>query len=307
MLKYQVQTLNRERRPRKSMVHLNQLFPGGDETSGWLSGNCTDAPSSPGPSSSSSGSSASSGRRLRRLRSTSISSLSSASTTSEEWGTIRVYTGAVHADSDYKTLYVPASTNAEQIVHELFSKFRSRFRDPNLFYLTMEIFTRHEGNLVTSRLPLDPKSKPLELQSFHPKDKCRFVLSLRRGAPIKIYDQCLNVDSVYKSILVSELTSCRDAIQLLLQMHRLTFDPAMFRLVAVDVASGGEQPLADDLPLLSIVQQLWWDENCQFQLRPKSLRESRVSGMLTPSIGRKPSFHDSLTRLTQKLNAYYVF
>lgn len=62
-------------------------------------------------------------------------------------GTIRVYTCALRADSDYKTLFVNSATTCDDVIAQILSKFtkyRSRIKDPNLFFLSMDILTKCE-------------------------------------------------------------------------------------------------------------------------------------------------------------------
>ena len=64
-----------------------------------------------------------------------------------------------------------------------------RHRDPNLFYLTMEVTVRKAG--LKTVLALDEEARPAALQSCHPKGDSKFSLQMRRGGLVKIYDSVL--------------------------------------------------------------------------------------------------------------------
>jgi len=259
MLKHQVRTLNRERKPRKS---VHQLF----DTS--LDDSNTSTTSTDGSGSPALGMVAPRGCRLKRQgRSTSFSSLSSSSSNSVELesGTIRVYTYAFRADSDYKTLFVTTGTTAEDVINMLLAKFRCRLKDPQLYFITMEVFTKHSGEETKNLIVLDAKSRPLELQLYQPNS--RFVLQASRGSLVKIHDACLDSQSVYKGLMISESTTCNDAIQMILQAHKRPVSVGQYELVVVDSKTGCEYVLRPEERLLIISEEEWFDEYHQFHLR----------------------------------------
>ncbi|EFO16927.2 hypothetical protein LOAG_11578, partial [Loa loa] len=78
-------------------------------------------------------------------RSSSTSSLSSVdSSDASEWGTLRIYTGGIKEDTDYKTLKISTNHTVKNIVHTILGKFRI-CKDPNLFEIIMEVWTRYNG------------------------------------------------------------------------------------------------------------------------------------------------------------------
>lgn len=100
----------------------------------------------------------------------------------------------------------------------------------------MEVFTKHAGEETKNVIVLDSKSRPLELQLYHPN--CRFVLQASRGRLVKIHDSCLDAQSVYKSVMISETTTCNDAIQMILQAHKRPASIGQYELVVVDSKTG---------------------------------------------------------------------
>lgn len=85
-----------------------------------------------------------------------------------------MYTHLLRSDCDYKTLFINTANTAEEVTSLVLAKFRKIMRDPKLFYLTMELDTVVEGNLVTNLLVLDSHARPLELLACHPKGKARW-------------------------------------------------------------------------------------------------------------------------------------
>ena len=51
------------------------------------------------------------------------------------------------SDVEYKTLSITNQTSSKEVVRLLLHKFRLKHRDPNLFYLTLEVWIRQTGML----------------------------------------------------------------------------------------------------------------------------------------------------------------
>lgn len=62
--------------------------------------------------------------------------------------TIKVYTKCLRSDLEYKTLGLSYTTTCSDVISILLSKYRMRHRDPNLFYMTMEINFRKIGKIM---------------------------------------------------------------------------------------------------------------------------------------------------------------
>lgn len=58
-----------------------------------------------------------------------------------------MYTKCLRSDLEYKTLGLSYTTTCTEVISILLSKYRMRHRDPNLFYMTMEITLRKIGKL----------------------------------------------------------------------------------------------------------------------------------------------------------------
>lgn len=169
---------------------------------------------------------------------------------------IKVYASVLRSDIEYKTLSVRPQTTSKDIISSVLNKYKMKHRDPNLFYLTMEVGIRRTGIPIRTILVLDDESKPAELQACHPLGHSKFSLQMRRGGLVKVYDSCLMAGSQYKSLLISERTTSEELIQLLLNCYSLKDQPYKFSLVEVCKPLQTERKLHfDDTPLL--VQQQW--------------------------------------------------
>lgn len=75
----------------------------------------------------------------------------------------------------------------------LLAKFRLRHRDPNLFYVTMEVVVRGPGGGAPARrlLVLDDHACPAELQQCRPRGEARFSVGVRRGGLLRVHDSIL--------------------------------------------------------------------------------------------------------------------
>ncbi|CAD5206832.1 unnamed protein product [Bursaphelenchus okinawaensis] len=180
---------------------------------------------SPSCSSSTSGSSLdlspSGGSSFRK--STSMSSLSSIdSADSLEGGYVKVFTGNIKADTDYKTIKATNNTTAKMIISMVMAKFRLTYKDSNLFRLCMEIQTPHHGEYIKTLLELDESARVLDLQKCHPQHLCRFLLIMVDDAVLtRIDDSALCPQSNYKSLLLARNTTAKEVVVLLLNLCRM--------------------------------------------------------------------------------------
>lgn len=85
--------------------------------------------------------------------------------------TVKVYARCLRPDIEYKTLGITFQTTCREVVEALLSKYRMRHRDPNLFFLTMEVTVRRAG--VRTVLVLDEEARPAALQACHPTGDSR--------------------------------------------------------------------------------------------------------------------------------------
>ncbi|EEC06082.1 hypothetical protein IscW_ISCW003627, partial [Ixodes scapularis] len=57
-----------------------------------------------------------------------------------------------------------------------------------------------------------------------------FLLQMRRGGLVKVYDSCLMAGSLYKSLLVSERTTAEEVVQLVLHCYNSSERASKFSL-----------------------------------------------------------------------------
>ena len=173
---------------------------------------------------------------------------------------IKVYASCLRADLEYKTLSVGAATTASEIIWQLLAKFRMKYRDPKLFFLTMEVVIPRPGRdgLTKKTLVLEEDSRPAELKSCNPWGECRFSLQMRKGGLVKIHDSILMEESQYKCLLISEDTSVEEVVKILLYCYGLEQVERPDRYCLYEQCAGQryQRRLAsDDRPLA--IQSLW--------------------------------------------------
>lgn len=185
----------------------------------------------------------------------------------DELTMVKVYARVLCADMEYKTLCIDANTSSSEVVRLLLSKFKMKHRDPNLFYLTMEVWVRKTGIPIRTIMVLDDEARPVELQSCHPKGESKFLLQMRRGGLVKVYDSCLMAGSLYKSLLVSERTTAEEVVQLVLHCYNSSDRGSKYSLYEVCPIKNYERALhSHELPLR--IQQNWPSpEHFAFHLR----------------------------------------
>ncbi|PAV90939.1 hypothetical protein WR25_06743 [Diploscapter pachys] len=136
-------------------------------------------------------------------------------------GVLKVYTSDIRQCTDYKTIRVSTKTTARNVIEMVLTKFKLTCRDPNLFELWMELTTKAEGKPVKTILRLENDAKPLELQRCHPAGMSRFLLHMNAtGTLVRVYDHNICAASNYKSLMLSSLTNCEEAIDLILAQNR---------------------------------------------------------------------------------------
>lgn len=170
---------------------------------------------------------------------------------------VKVYASVLRSDIEYKTLSLSPRTTSRELISAVLNKYRMKHRDPNLFYLTMEVGVRKTGLPVRTVMVLDEEARPAELQTCHPAGHSKFSLQMRRGGLVKVYDSCLMAGSQYKSLLISERTTVEQLIQLLLNCYNLhDLKASKFSLHEVCKLKKCERKLhPEDSPLA--VQQSW--------------------------------------------------
>lgn len=215
-------------------------------------------------------------------RSSSYSSLSESSPST----TIKVYARCLGSSVEYKTLSITFQTSCREVVTSLLNKYRMRHRDPNLFYLTMEVTVRRAG--VRTVLELDEDARPAVLQSSHPRGDSRFCLQTRRGGLVKIYDSVLMSGSQYKSLLISDLTTVDEVIHILLNCYNSKERVEQFSLYEVCRSQEYQRKLHPDDCLLH-VQHCWTSPNeFHFLIRRNLDFRPRAKGPWSPELPSTP-------------------
>ena len=167
--------------------------------------------------------------------------------------TIRVYATCLRPHLAYKTIMIQPHTTSRQVISGLLTRFRMRHRDHKLYYLTMEVTVNNSLQTIT----LEDNSRPAELISCNPWGGCKFILRAKSGGRIKIYDDQIRPDSVYKSIIISQETTVSDTLEILLncypQLSQLEHHNIC--LYETDMATGHERLLDSDMCPLVITEE----------------------------------------------------
>ena len=187
---------------------------------------------------------------------------------------IKVYARCLRSDIEYKTLSVSPQTTARELIWLLLAKFRMKHRDPNLFYLTMDISIRRTGIPLKRSLSLDDESRPVELKSCHPWGECKFTLQMRKGGVVRVYDSVLMAESKYKCLLISESTTAEEVIRMLFRCYGFNTDRVQrFCVVEQDVSTGLERRMAnEERPVL--VQSTWMEDQAVMRFVLKKAKGS---------------------------------
>ncbi|BES89007.1 Ras association (RalGDS/AF-6) domain [Nesidiocoris tenuis] len=216
---------------------------------------------------------------------------------------IKVFAKCLRPDIEYKTLGITYQTTCREVVQSLLNKYRMRHRDPNLFYLTMEVTIRRAG--IRTVIVLDEDSRPAVLQSCHPKGDSKFSLQTKNGGLVKIYDSVLMPGSKYKSLLISEFTTVDELIQILLNCYNSKERVEQFSLYEVCERQEYQRKLhPDDCPLQ--VQKTWTPGlNTHFLLRRNldyRLRRSKIQW--TPELPSIPCSSRQSIAQTETVTTY---
>jgi hypothetical protein len=135
---------------------------------------------------------------------------------------IKVFAKCLRADIEYKTLSIGSQTDCKELIWLLLAKYKMKHRDPNLFYLTMDITIKRTGIPLKRTLVLDDDSRPAELKSCHPWGECKFTLQMRKGAGlVRVHDSVLMAESKYKALLISEHTTVEEVMRMLFHCYGL--------------------------------------------------------------------------------------
>ena len=124
-----------------------------------------------------------------------------------------MYASCLRADIEYKTVRINKTITARKIISGLLKKFKMKHVDPRLFYLTLEFTVNDESNSVIKISDDDIISEMLEC---NPWRDTKVRLNSKPGGFIRVYDTEILPDSVYKSIRISEDTTVKDVLDIML-------------------------------------------------------------------------------------------
>ena len=213
----------------------------------------------------------------------SISSVTSSSPSSSRVS-IKIFASCLRPDIEYKTLSVSYQTRSRELIWQLLGKYKMKHRDPKLFYLSMDVMM---SKTVTRTMILDDEARPAELSSCNPWGECKFTLKMKKGGLVRVYDSILMNESQYKSLLISEETSCEDVVRILFHCYGLEHcQVSSFSLYEHCKTQNYERKLnCEDRPLS--IQDSWLDP-AQFRLvlrrTPGQVRKGSIHQLGLPSI-----------------------
>jgi len=176
--------------------------------------------------------------------------------------TIRVYANCLRPHLAYKTIMISVDTTSREVITGLLARFRMRHRDPNLYYLTMEVTVNSSLQTIT----LEDCSRPAELISCNPWGGGKFILRSKSGGMVKIYDDQIRTDSVYKCIIISRETTVADTLSILLCCYH-GLDNSRLCLYEREQTTGQERLLDLDLCPLQVQEEWREADNTRFVVR----------------------------------------
>lgn len=92
---------------------------------------------------------------------------------------VKIYCRVLDADTEYKTLSITKSTTCREVIRLLLAKLRIKDRNPNLFYLTIDVVIKNPGVPIETVMILDDKACPAQLQSVYPYQGTKFTLEMK--------------------------------------------------------------------------------------------------------------------------------
>jgi hypothetical protein len=106
---------------------------------------------------------------------------------------VKIFTRILVHDVEYKTLSIRRTTTCREVIQMLLSKFRLKHRDPNLFFITIDVWTRKTGIPIRSVMVLDDRTCPAQLQEAYPQQGTKFTMQMRSGGFVRLLgdDSCL--------------------------------------------------------------------------------------------------------------------
>ena len=192
---------------------------------------------------------------------------------------IKVHAQCLRPHLSYKTVVISGDTTSKQVILGLLSRFRMRHRDPNLFYLTMEVTVGGPADRQT--ILLEDNARPSEMISCNPWGGCKFILQAKQGGLVKVYDHLVRPDSIYKSLIISGETTAGDTVRILRCCYREGEEGGLHLW---EVAEGLERRLGDEERPLVLMESWKEEEDRRLLLRPSTFLER---GMARGSVMRQ--------------------
>ena len=193
---------------------------------------------------------------------------------------IKVHAQCLRPHLSYKTVVISGDTTSKQVILGLLSRFRMRHRDPNLFYLTMEVTVGGPADRQT--ILLEDNARPSEMISCNPWGGCKFILQAKQGGLVKVFDHLVRPDSIYKSLIISEETTAGDTVRILRCCYR---EGEEGDLHLWEVSGAVERRLGDEERPLVVMASWKEEEDRRLLLRPSSTVLER--GMARGSVMRQ--------------------
>lgn len=102
-----------------------------------------------------------------------------------------MYAGCLRPDIQYKTVGINSATTCDQVVDMIFNNCKLPFKDPKLFYLSLDLKIRNaDGTDVDASIPLEGNAHPLKFQKCYPNSQAKFRLQMSlEGKLVRIYDK----------------------------------------------------------------------------------------------------------------------
>ena len=141
---------------------------------------------------------------------------------------IKIYSFCLGSEIKYKSLKISSDTTVKEVVLSVIKKYRMLDKDPNLFYLTLELCDNNpsQEGLTKKTLVLDMDNRPMEFSTCHTWFDCKFILRMKMGREVKIFISVLDQDKEYLCLRISEESDAEAAIKMLLHSFQMEREPS---------------------------------------------------------------------------------
>lgn len=131
--------------------------------------------------------------------------------------------GSIVSDIEYLTVSVGVTTTVLDVITNLLAKDVFQARDPNLFYLVLQLTDTNpsQEGLTRKTLSLEQKSLMVDYVPCQEWFDTRFILRLKTGTEVKIFLSVLMEDRDFVMVRLSDITDSKAVIKLVLAMFDL--------------------------------------------------------------------------------------